>query len=374
MIGRALTAFCEDDVSVQDSLRWLLLAGVVAADLWDLERWQLVEARLVKVTRETGALSALPLALDATAVVHVFAGELVAAAAVVEEVRTVSAAIGTNQPVFGALALAAISGHEREARTLIEATVREAGVYGLGLMVTSAHYHHAVLCNGLSQYQEAETAARAAATHQEDFGAPQWALAELVEAAARQRASERASEALEQLSGIAQVSGTEWALGVEARSRALVSDGPDAERLYREAIERLSRTRVRIHLARAHLVYGEWLRRENRRVDARVQLGVAHEMLTQFGAQAFADRARHELAAVGAKVRQGPVATSVVLTPQEEQIARLAGDGLTNPEIGSRLFLSHHTVEWHLRKVFSKLGIASRREISNALPQLTTLV
>lgn len=367
MIEQALRVFCDDDVPVQEAMRRLLLAGVIAADLWDLERWQKVATRQVTITRETGALSELPLALDSCAVVHVFAGELAAAASVIEEVRTVSAAIGSNQPPFGELALAAIRGREREARTLIDRTISGATLYGQGLGVTVAHCHHAVLCNGLAKYEEAAAAAQAAARHQEEFGAPRWALTELVEAAARSGAPEVASDALEQLSEMAQASGTDWALGVEARSRALLSDGVVAESLYREAIERLGRTRVRVELARARLLYGEWLRRENRRLDAREQLSMAHEMLTQLGAEAFAGRARRELRATGATVRKRTDATDTALTSQEAQIARLAADGLTNPEIGAQLFLSRHTVEWHLRSVFSKLGIASRNEISTVL-------
>lgn len=367
MIERVLGVFCDEQVPVKEAMRWLLLAGVIAADLWDLERWHEVATRHVTITRETGALSQLPLALDSCAVVHVFAGELSAAASVIEEVRTVSAAIGSNQPPFGELALAAIRGREHEARTLIDRTISGATLYGQGLGVTVAHCHHAVLCNGLAKYEEAATAAQAAARHQEEFGAPRWALTELVEAATRSGAPELASDALERLSETTQASGTDWALGVEARSRALLSDGVAAESLYREAIERLGRTRVRVELARARLLYGEWLRRENRRLDAREQLGMAHEMLTRLGAEAFAERARRELRATGATVRRRAGATDTALTSQEAQIARLAADGLTNPEIGAQLFLSRHTVEWHLRSVFSKLGIASRNEIRTVL-------
>jgi DNA-binding CsgD family transcriptional regulator len=367
MIERVLGVFCDEHVPVQEAMRWLLLAGVIAADLWDLERWHKVATRHVTIIRETGALSELPLALDSCAVVHVFAGELAAAASVIEEVKTVSTAIGSNQPPFGELALAAIRGREREARTLIDRTISAATLYGQGLGVTVAHCHHAVLCNGLAKYEEAATAAQAAARHQEEFGAPRWALTELVEAAARSGAPDLASDALEHLSETTQASGTDWALGVEARSRALLSEGVAAESLYREAIEWLGRTRVRVELARARLLYGEWLRRENRRLDAREQLSTAHEMLTQLGAEAFAARARRELRATGATVRKRTGPTDTALTSQETQIARLAADGLTNPEIGAQLFLSRHTVEWHLRSVFSKLGIASRNEIRTVL-------
>jgi DNA-binding CsgD family transcriptional regulator len=229
-----------------------------------------------------------------------------------------------------------------------------------------------VLCNGLGQYDEALTAARAAARHQHEFGAPRWGLAEIVEAATRTGAPDLASGALEQLTEATRASGTDWALGVESRSRALLSDGAEAEDLYRDAIERFARTRVRVELARTNLLYGEWLRRANRRSESRAQLRSAHEMFTRIGAEGFAERARRELQATGTTLRRPSVATNDALTPQEAQIARLAGDGLTNPEIGTRLFLSPHTVEWHLRKVFAKLGIASRREIATILAQTTT--
>jgi DNA-binding CsgD family transcriptional regulator len=369
MIDRVLTAFCDDDISVKESLRWLLLAGVIAADLWNLERWRRVAAQHVRITRKAGALSGLPLALDSSAVVHVFAGELDAAASVIEEVRTVSAAIGSPQPPFGALALAAARGREREARDLIDATIAAAQSSGQGLSVTVAHYHHAVLCNGLARYEEAIDAAQAAARHPQDFGVPRWALAELVEACAHTGADELATDALERLSETTRVSGTDWALGIEARSRALVTRGAAAESLHLEAVERLSRTPVRLHLARAHLSYGEWLRAEGRRMDARTELELAYEMLNEFGAEAFAERAGRELRATGAMVRTRNTATPTALTAQEEQIARLAIDGLTNPEIGARLFISHHTVEWHLRKVFSKLDISSRRDLARVLPR-----
>jgi DNA-binding CsgD family transcriptional regulator len=351
-------------------MRWLLLAGIIAADLWDLERWEMVAGHHLTITREAGALSELPLALDSFAVTQVFAGELATAATVVEEVGTVSAAIGANRPPFGALALAAVRGDEEHARALIDGTINGATPLGQGLVITVAHYHHAVLCNGLAQYGEAVGAAAAAAEHQQEFGAPQWALAELIEAHVRSGNPGAAFNAMDQLSDITHASGTEWALGVEARSRALLSRGDAADRLYREAIERLERTRVRVQLARAHLLYGEWLRRTNRRADARPQLTSAHDMLIGFGADGFAERARLELQATGAAVRRRTAAMTTALTAHEAQIARLAGEGLTNPEIGARLFLSPHTIEWHLRHVFTKLGITSRRQLRAALPDV----
>ncbi|MEU0075851.1 AAA family ATPase [Streptomyces sp. NPDC006332] len=363
MMDQILEAFCGEEIPVHEALRWLWLASVLAADLWDDERWHVVATSHVTITREAGALSTLPDVLESRAHMHLLAGELTAAASLIEEVGTVCAATGSTPARVMPLGLAAWRGREHEARTLIDAIMTEAMPRGQGAAVTVTHLYHAVLCNGLGQYTEALAAAQEAAAHPWEFASPQWGLAEMVEAAARSGSPELATEALEQLSETTQASGTDWALGVEARSRALLSEGDAAEHLYREAIERLGRTRIRVELARAQLSYGEWLRRENRRVDARAQLGLAHEMFSQMGTEAFAERARSELQATGARVRKHPVAAPAALTPQEAQIARLAGEGLTNPEIGAQLFLSPHTVEWHLRKVFSKLGISSRKEI-----------
>ncbi|MEW2044309.1 AAA family ATPase [Streptomyces sp. NPDC005476] len=364
MMEHALEALCDERLPVQEQLRRLWLASIIASDLWDDERWHAAATRHVTVTREAGALSALPDALDSRAFVHLIAGELAAAESLIEEIEAVCAATGNSNPGrVGPLGLAVWRGREGQARTLIDAALAEAVPRGQGAIVTVTRWYEAVLCNGLGQYAQALAAAREAAAEQREFSSPRWGLVELIEAAVRSDSSESAADALEQLSEVTRASGTDWALGVEARSRALLSEGDSAERLYREAIERLARTRVRMELARAHLLYGEWLRRENRRSDARAQLDVAHEMFSRFGAEAFAERARGELQATGAKVRTHAVATPKALTSQEAQIARLAGQGLTNPEIGAQLFISRHTVEWHLRKVFSKLSISSRREI-----------
>ena len=245
-------------------------------------------------------------------------------------------------------------------RAIERADGRRAGDRG-----ARAQWAAAVLYNGLARYEEA--AVGGAASHLEHASSRvvvMWALPELVEAAARAGDTELARDALERLAETTQPCGTDWALGIEARSRALLSDGETAERLYREAIDRLGRTRLRPELARAHLLYGEWLRREGRRVDARAQLRAAHEQFTSIGMEAFAERARGELLATGEKVRKRTVETRDDLTAQERQIAELARDGLSNPEIGARLFLSPRTVEWHLRKVFAKLGIRSRRELA----------
>ncbi|MFI5801010.1 AAA family ATPase [Streptomyces sp. NPDC051677] len=364
MMERALEALCDERLPVHEQLRRLWLASVIAADLWDDEQWHAASARHVTITREAGALSALPDALDSRACVHLIAGELAAAESLIEETAAVCAVTGNTSPGrVGPLGLAVWRGREGEARALIDATLGEAVPRGQGAAVTVTRWYEAVLCNGLGQYAQALAAAREAAAEPREFASSRWGLAELIEAAVRCGSPESATDALERISETTRASGTDWALGVEARSRALLSEGDTAERLYREAIERLERTRVRMELARAHLLYGEWLRRENRRVDARAQLDVAHEMFSRFGAEAFAERARGELQATGAKVRSHTVATPTALTPQEAQIARLAGKGLTNPEIGAQLFISRHTVEWHLRKVFSKLSISSRREI-----------
>jgi DNA-binding CsgD family transcriptional regulator len=363
MMERVIGAFCDEEISVQEALRWLFLASVVAADLWDDERWHVLVSRHLTIAREAGALSELPLALDSRAFVHLFSGELAAAASLVEEAGTVSAAIGSIQPPFGALALTAVRGREREASTLIDATISAAVPRGQGLAVTMAHWLRALLCNGLGRYDDALAAAREAARHQEEFAAPRWGLVEVVEAATRTGALELGNDALEQLSVTTRASGTDWALGVEARLGAMLAEGDAAEELYREAIDRLTRTRVRTELARAHLVYGEWLRREQRRTDAREQLRTAHELLSEMGLEGFAERARRELAATGETVRpRGETATGV-LTPQEAQVARLARDGLSNPEIGAQLFISPRTAQYHLRKVFLKLDITSRAQL-----------
>lgn len=372
MIEPLLAELAGEHVPVEDTMRCRLLAGVAAADLWDLDRWQSVAVRLVQVAREAGALSDLPLALDSWAFTLVFEGDLGRASSVIEEGRTVSGAIGSVHPPFGAMTLAAVRGREQDARPLIEAAIRDATQYGQGTGLTTALSLKATLLNGLGLHGEAVPAARAAAENQQEFGAPRWALAELVEAATRCGDQDLARDAVDRLTDNTEVSRTDWALGVGARARALISQGDVAEQQFRAAIEMLGRTRVRTDEARAHLLFGEWLRQQDRRSDARAQLGIAHEMLSDIGAEAFAERARRELAATGATVRRRPAAASTGLTAQESQIARLAADGLTNPEIGARLFLSPHTVEWHLRKVYAKLGVSSRKELPGVLTRDTS--
>jgi DNA-binding CsgD family transcriptional regulator len=365
---RALQAFCSEDITVEEGLRWLWLASVTAADLWDDESWYVLSNRHVKIAREAGALSELPLALNSRVYVHMFAGELAAAASLVEEVQAVREATGSNLAAYGALGLAAWRGREGEAGDLIEASMREVVPRGEGIGVTVTQWASALLYNGLGKYQDALVAARQAGEHPQELGVANWGLTELVEAAARSGVTELAADALERLSAMTRASGTDWALGIEARSRALLNEGDAAERLYLEAIERLGRTHVRVELARAHLLYGEWLRSERRRLEARQQLRTAHEMFRDIGAEAFADRASRELLATGERARKRSMKTREELTAQEAQIARLARDGLSNPEIGARLFISPRTVEYHLHKVFAKLNIRSRVELDRALP------
>ncbi len=270
---------------------------------------------------------------------------------------------------YGEVCLTAVRGDEEQADRLIRGALDDFRSRGEGVGVNMMLWARAMLCNSLGRYEEALHAARESAADPLELGPPKWALAELVEAAARSGDTAAAATALEQLSAMTEASGTEWALGVAASRRALLLDGDSAEEHYREAVDRLGRTRVHIELARAELLYGEWLRREGRRVDARAQLRSAHDRLAAIGVKAFAERARRELLATGETVRKRTVETADELTPQEAHIARLAAQGLTNPEIGSSLYLSARTVEWHLRKIFAKLGVSTRRELPRALTE-----
>ncbi|HEY1618091.1 MAG TPA: AAA family ATPase [Streptosporangiaceae bacterium] len=364
---QALRAFRGADTPPGEGLRWLFLASVTAADLWDDESWCVLSARHARIARSAGALNELPLALNSRIFVDLFAGDLAAAASLVEEVRSVRAATGSEFAPYGALALAAWRGQGPEAARLTAAILGEVTPRGEGMGVTVTEWASAVLFNGLGRHADAMLAAQRACEQQQEFGFSSWSLAELIEAAARTSVAGLAAGALERLSEIAAATGTDWALGVEARSRGLLSDGREAERYYLEAIERLGRTTVRMELARAHLLYGEWLRHEPRQDDARQQLRTAHTMFSEAGAGGFADRARRELAAAGEAVRRRPAEASEEFSAQEAQIARLACDGRTNPEIGAELFISPRTVEWHLRKVYVKLGVSSRRELRTAL-------
>ncbi|WP_124280033.1 LuxR family transcriptional regulator [Streptomyces sp. ADI93-02] len=348
-------------------LRWSWLTSALAAETWDDEGWQTLVTRHVDTARTLGALGELPLALNSQVVVHTCTGEFEAASLLVAEIPLVQEASGGSLVPYGALGLAAWQGNEQEADALIQSSMDDAVTRGEGIGVAIAQRARAVLYNGLGKYEQALEAARRASSHPHDLVAANWGLTEVVEAAVRSGNHDAAHTALEQLTRTTDAAGTHWALGTQARSRALLSEGDVAEGLYREAIERLMQTRMESDLARTHLLYGEWLRRENRRTESRDQLCAAHDMFTRFGACAFTERTDRELRATGETVakRTGPASTA--LTAQETQIARLARDGLTNTEIGAQLFLSPHTVEWHLRKVFTKLGITSRRQLCGIL-------
>jgi DNA-binding CsgD family transcriptional regulator/tetratricopeptide (TPR) repeat protein len=370
---KALQKLSGEGVSPQERLRWLWQGCVVALELWDDETAYLLSHQSVQIARKTGTLSELALALSAHTPVLVLCGELSAAASAVAESQSVQEATGISSAPYGALILDAWSGRELQTRDLIEMTTREVRARGEGIGIAICEYARAVLCNGLGQYEEAVLGARSANEYQEVV-AENWGLSELIEPATRTGRTDLARECLNRMARKAQATGTDWALGIEARSQALLSRGADAEEAFRDAIEHLSRTRIRAELARTHLLYGEWLRRANRRVDARGQLNVAHEMFDTMGMKSFAERTRRELIATGGTVHKRNVETRMNLTAQEVQIARLARDGLSNPEIGAQLFLSARTVEWHLSKVFTKLDISSRRQLRAALPEDSRLV
>ena len=368
VLKRALSAFRNEPMSEEDALRWLWLACRVARALGDDASWDELTDRQVRLARKAGALSLLPIALMERFGVQLFLGDLGEAQSLVTEAEAVVDATGSHLAPQGAIALAAWRGSEEEVSTLIEASREEVVRRGEGLWLIATEWASAVLFNSLGRYSDALAVCEQAGTDRHELGVSTWIPTEFIEAAVRVGQPERAADPLRRLQDISRASGTDWALGVEARSRALVSEGQEAERLYCEALERLGRTRVKIALARAHLLYGEWLRRQGRRVEARTQLRTAHRTYAAVGMESFAERARRELVATGEKVRSRRVDMRDDLTPQEQHIARLARDGLTNPEIGAQLFLSPRTVEWHLHKVFTKLGITSRRQLRSALP------
>jgi DNA-binding CsgD family transcriptional regulator len=366
-LRRALEAFRGEALrSEDDILRWLWLAWLLAGDLWDDAAWHELATRAVRLAREAGALTVLPVDLEYRAAVHAHAGEFAMASSLVEEADAITAATGNAPLRYVSLFLAAWRGEEAHALKLIETRARDATARGEGRAMGWVKYITAVLYNGLGRYEAALAGARQACDHDDlcFFG---WSLVELIEAGARRGAHDVAAGALRQLEERTRAAGTDWALGILARSSALLQDGRAADALYREALERLERCRIVVHLARAHLVYGEWLRRENRRVDAREQLRIAYEMLGRIGAEAFAERARRELLATGETVRKRTVESRDVLTAQEALVARLAAQGRTNPEIAAQLFISSRTAEYHLHKVFTKLGISSRRSLRDAL-------
>ncbi|OBF13674.1 LuxR family transcriptional regulator [Mycobacterium sp. ACS4331] len=350
------------------TLRWMvpafpILQESAAHELWDENVVDLLSAAIVKRARETGALAGLPQALVYRAGLHLLLGELSTATTLIAEADAITRATAPSGPVrYHSLVITAWRGAAGEAVQLIDAASADGAARGEGRLLGLSGYATAVLYNGLGRYEEAFAAARAVCEY-EDLGFYSWALHELVDSAAHIGERDAAQRAIEDIEERAGASGTPWGLGAMASARALLADNDDADLLFTEALDHLCRSRVVVHQARTHLAYGEWLRRVNRRGDARRHLNEAHEKFTRMGAQAYADRARRELIAVGDRVRKKPLATGDHLTAQEAQIARLAADGLTNQEIGAQLFISVHTVEWHLRKVFVKLGITSRRAL-----------
>ena len=356
-------------VQQDDDVRWRWLACRIASELWDDETWEELATRQVRDARERGALAVLPMALIYRSGTHLHAGRARGGVGAHRRSGRLHEIHRGAPLMYTKVLLAAWRGQKDLTLALLDFGVSDATDRGEGRALTWGEYATALLHNGLGEYEAALAAALAACEH-DDLGLVAWALIELVEAASRSDRRDVATATLGRLAERTRASGTDWALGMEARSRALVSDGETADGLYREAVERLARTRVAVHLARAHLVYGEWLRRENRRSDACQHLRTAHDMFDRFGTDAFAERARRELLATGETVRKRTVDAHEVLTPQEAQVARLAAEGRTNPEISAQLFISPRTAEYHLHKVFTKLDISSRRQLRAALDLL----
>jgi DNA-binding CsgD family transcriptional regulator len=371
VLKEALRAFRADDLGREERLRWSWLAGRAAAFIWDYDSWDVLTARQIQAARDAGALTVLPLSLGTRAALYLFSGKLARAASVVEQVEAVADAIGNRPASYSALTVAAFAGREGDARQLIDASTKDFASRGDGLGLSIALWATAVLNNGLARYQDAFAAAEEALEDPYEVSFSPLATVELVEAASRIGREDAAVPELERLVRGTSASETQWARAVEARCRALLSHDEAAEALYREAIERLTPTALGFDLARTHLLYGEWLRRERRPRDAREQLRTAHELFSGFGMEGFAERARTELQATGERVRKRTVETQTDLTPREAQISQLAAEGATNPEIAAQLFISPGTVEYHLGKVFTKLGVKSRTQLAKLVLEST---
>jgi len=367
MLRRVVRVFAEEEVATQEGLRWGWVATPAACALWDAESLQSILLRQVQSAREAGLLVHLLRYLNMLGFYATWCGRFATAASLIAEGDAIAEATGTRFAPTAAVFLAGLRGSEADATRLIEVVTKDARAARQGFVIQLCQLASAILYNGLGRYEQALEEARQASEQAPELYVAAWALPELIEAASRTGQTQVAADALDRLAAATSIGQTDWAQGIQARSRALLSDGQDAETAYREAIDRLGRAPLRPELARAHLLYGEWLRREGRRADARAQLRTAHDMFTAIGMAAFAERARRELAASGETARQRTVEARDTLTPQEAQIARLARDGMSNPEIAAQLFLSVHTVEWHLRKVFTKLAISSRRQLQRVL-------
>jgi DNA-binding CsgD family transcriptional regulator/tetratricopeptide (TPR) repeat protein len=360
-LRRAIAAFREIELT-PDVVRWFWLAHIMAGTLW--EEQVLDNERHLQLVRDLGALATLPLALSARMRAHVLCGDLAAASALADELNTTGEVSGIAPAPYGALLLAAWRGRERPALELIDKSVAEARRRREGFGLVMSGMATALLFNSLGRYDDALRVAEEATAHPRNMGIESWgALVELIHAAARSGDRERAGEAFALLSEATQATRTDWALGIEARCRALLSEGRVADDAYQDALDRLSRTRIRGEFARAHLLYGEWLRREGRRNQAREHLRAAHGMFSLMGMEAFARRAANELLATGETVRKRTRQATSELTSREAHIARLVGEGLSNTDIATRLFISPRTVEWHLGNMFAKLQITSRRQL-----------
>jgi DNA-binding CsgD family transcriptional regulator/tetratricopeptide (TPR) repeat protein len=355
---------------ISEELRWGWLGPAVANQLWDADSWHTILDRQVHLARSVGALARLSIDLNSLAVYLTWTGDFAAANSTIAELNGVTEVTGATIGPYATVLLAAFKGRETEASPLIRAMLEDVTSMGQGVGVTWARWSASVLFNGLGRYDDAFAEATRASEEMPNLYFSTWALPEVIEAAARTSNLKAAAPYLERLAETTRAAGTDWGLGVEARCRALLADGEAADALFREALERLGRTALSPELARTQLVYGEWLRRKGQRVDARAQLRAAHDTFVAIGMDAFSERSAHELLATGEKVRKRSDETRGDLTPQEEQIARLARDGLSNPEIGAMLFLSPRTVEWHLHKVFGKLQISSRGDLRTALPNI----
>jgi len=370
VLQQAVTAFAGTEASIEEVLRWGWLATAAAVYVWDFDTCLAVARRGAELARSSGALEVLAVSVNVLTQAVALSGDFATAAVLIAEADAVREATGTRVGPYGALVLAALRGHESDVSDLIQPTIEDATRGGQGTAVQYASWAHAVIMNGLGRYEEAAQAAIRASDDTPELFVSMWSLSELVEAATRTHDTALATHGLERLCEHTRGSNAEWALAMEARARALLDETDAAEGAYREAIDRLGRTRLQPELARSRLLFGEWLRRTGRRVDAREQLHAAHDAFASMGADAFAERARHELLATGAKVRKRAAEARDELTPRELLIARLASEGRTNPQIGAELFLSPRTVEWHLNKVFTKLDIKSRRELEGAVSRL----
>ncbi len=366
-LKRAVSAFCSEEISAE-ALRWLWVVCSTTVRLWDDRSWDLLLSRYVRLARDTGALGMLPVALNQRAGLFVFQGDFAAAAALVDEAAAITDVTGSRLPPYSAVILAAYRCRERELMELVQACTDEVSRRGDGRGPALLDWIMAVFYNSVGRYRDALSAAQRTSEDPFELVFSLWGLVELIEASARSGAPEQAADALERLSQATDATGGDWALGIQCYARALLSEGDAADRLYREAIERLGCTSIHTSLARAHLIYGEWLRREHRRTDARQQLRIAHRMFVTMGAEGFGERSRRELLATGETARKRSVENAGKLTVQEAQIAGLARDGLSNVEIGARLFISPRTVEYHLGHVFAKLGINSRMQLHRVLP------